>query len=226
MRTTARMLAATLAAAMAMSLPGCAVAAWFAAQFGPEKKIPAEYEPPAGKTILVFVDDMLHPVDYEPVKIELTEMLNGQLIAHKVAAKTIPYSRLGEFIAATPSFNSLAVSEVGQKLGADMVLHVQIDEFSLRDTASASELWKGRLGTTVRLVDVTKGRLWPTDDPAGHMVLPKAETQTVSDSSQARGEQISKELAAETADKIAKLFYSHSTPYEGAYGDKSKPTVD
>jgi len=226
MRTTARMLAMTLSAAMAMPLSGCAVSAWFAAQFGPEKKVPAKYEPPAGKTILVFVDDMLHPVDYEPVKIELAEMLNKQLIDHKVAAKTIPYSRLGEFIAATPSFNSLAVGEVGRKLGADMVLYVQIDEFGLRDAAAAAELWKGRLGTTVRLVDVTKGRLWPTDDPAGHMVLPKAETQTVSDSSQARGEQISKELAAETADKIAKLFYSHSTPYEGAYGDKSKPTVD
>jgi hypothetical protein len=216
----------TLSAAMAMPLSGCAVSAWFAAQFGPEKKVPAKYEPPAGKTILVFVDDMLHPVDYEPVKIELAEMLNKQLIDHKVAAKTIPYSRLGEFIAATPSFNSLAVGEVGRKLGADMVLYVQIDEFGLRDAAAAAELWKGRLGTTVRLVDVTKGRLWPTDDPAGHMVLPKAETQTVSDSSQARGEQISKELAAETADKIAKLFYSHKTPYEGAYGDKSKPAAN
>ncbi len=225
MRTTARMLTAILVAAMVMPLPGCAVAAWIAAQFGPEKKVPAEYEPPAGTTILVFVDDMLHPVDYEPVKIQLTEMLNKQLVDNKVVSKTIPYSRLGEFISATPGFNSLAVSEVGQKLGADMVLYVQIDEFRLRDAAATSELWKGRLATTVRLVDVTKGRLWPTDSPTGHMV-PKAETQTVSDSSQARGEQISKELAAEIADKIAKLFYSHKTPYEGAYGDKSKPTVD
>jgi hypothetical protein len=219
------MLAAALAAATAASLAGCALPAWFAAQFGPEKKVSAEYEPPSGKTILVFVDDMLHPVDYEPVKTQLTETLNEQIVAHKVAAKTIPYTRLGEFIAATPSFNALAVSEVGQKLGADMVLYVQIDDFGLRDTASASELWKGRLATTVRLVDVVKGRLWPTDSPTGHMV-PKAETQTVADSSQARGEQISKQLAAETADKIAKLFYSHTTPYEGAYGDKSKPTVD
>jgi hypothetical protein len=197
---------------------------WFTEPFVPAKKVPAEYEPPAGKTMLVFVDDMFHPVDYEPVKIQLTEMLNEQLIAHKVAAKTIPYSRIGELMA-TPEVNKLAVSEIGTRLGADMVLYVQIDEFVLRDAAAASELWKGRLGTTVRLVDVTKGRLWPTDSPAGH-VVPKAETQTISDSSQARGEQISKDLAAETADKIAKLFYSHTTPYEGAYGDKSKPAVD
>ena len=225
MKTAARVLVAILSATTAMSLPGCAVFGWIVAKFAPEKKVPAEYEFPAGTTILVFVDDMLHPVDYEPVKIQLTEMLNAQLIAHKVAAKTIPYSRLGEFISATPSFNSLAVSEVGRKLGADMVLYVQIDEFGLRDAAAGAELWKGRLATSIRLVDVTKGRLWPTDSPTGHMV-PKAETQTVSDSSQARGEQISRELADETADKIAKLFYSYKTPYEGAYGDKSKPTVD
>jgi hypothetical protein len=225
MKTTARMLIATLLAVMAMSVPGCAPSAWFAAQFGPEKKVPAEYEPPPGKTILVLVDDMLNPVDYEPVKIQLTEMLNKQLVDNKVASKTVPYARLGEFVAATPGYNSLAVSEVGQKLGADMVLYVQIDDFGLRDAAAASELWKGRLATTVRLVDVVKGRLWPTDSPTGR-VIPRAETKTVADSSQARGEQISKELAAEIADKIARLFYTYKTPYEGAYGDKSKPAVD
>ncbi len=225
MKSTTRMLAVTMAAGMALSLAGCAIPAWFAAQFGPERKVKAEYEPPSGKTVLVLVDDMLHPVDYEPVKIQLTEMINQQLLEHKVVSKTIPYARLGEFISATPGFNSLSVGEVGQKLGADMVLYVQIDDFGLQDSASASELWKGRLATTIRLVDVNKGRLWPTDNPTGHMI-PKSTTQTYSDSSQGRGEQISKELAADTADKIAKLFYAYSTPYEGAHGDKSKPTVD
>jgi hypothetical protein len=225
MKTAARVLVAILSATTAMSLPGCAVFGWIAAQFGPEKKVPAEYEFPAGQTILVFVDDILHPVDYEPVKIQLTEMLNAQLIDHKVASKTIPYPRLGEFIAATPGFNSLAIGEVGRKLGADVVLYVQIDDFSLRDAAAASELWKGRLATTVWLVDVVKGRFWPTDNATGREIK-KAQTQTISDSSQARGEQISKDLAGETADKIAKLFYSHTTPYEGAYGDKSKPAVE
>jgi len=217
------LLAATLASMM-LCAPGCAIPAWLAAQFGPEKKVPAEYEPTKGKTILVLVDDMLNPVDYEPVKIHLTEMLNEQLLAHKVAAKTIPYTRIGEFIAATPDFNSMAVCEVGSKLGADMVLYVQIDKFSLRDPAASQELWKGRLQTTIRLVDVKAGRLWPTDRPVGHMV-PAAETRTVSDDSPTRAETISKALAAETADRIAKYFYAHKTPYEGAYGDKNKEII-
>ena len=61
----ARLLVAAMLASMTLCAAGCAVPAWFAAQFGPEQKIPAEFEPPEGKTILVLVDDMLSPVDYE-----------------------------------------------------------------------------------------------------------------------------------------------------------------
>ena len=168
---------------------------------------------------------MLNPVDYEPIKIYLTEMLNDQLTANKVAAKTIPYARIAEFVGATAEFNSLAISEVGDKLGADIVLYVQIDEFGLRDPDASQELWKGRLQTTVRLVDVREGRLWPTDRPDGHMVEPMAKTRTVSDNSQTRAEIVSKALAAETADRIARYFYGHSTPYEGAYGDKKRDII-
>ena len=218
----ARPLVGAILASMTLCAAGCAIPAWFAAQLGPKKKVPAEYEPPKGKTILVLVDDMLNPVDYEPIKIDLTEMLNEQLLAHKVAAKTIPYTRIGEFIGATPGFNALATGEVGSKLGADMVLRVRIDDFGLRDPDASQELWKGRLQTNLRLVDVKAGRLWPTDRPLGHMVLPSAKTPTVVDDSPTRGEAISKALATETADRIAKYFYAHKTPYQGAYGDKSK----
>ncbi len=221
MSKSARTLLAATLVSMMLCAAGCAIPAWFASQFGPKQKIAAKFKPPKGKVVLVLVDDMLSPVDYEPIKIHLTEMLNEQLTANKVAAKTIPYVRIGEFVGATPDFNSLAVSEVGNKLGADIVLYVQIDEFGLRDQAASQELWKGRLQTTVRLVDVREGRLWPTDRPEGHMVSPMAKTRTVSDNSQTRAEIVSKALAAETADRIAKYFYGHKTPYEGAYGDKS-----
>jgi len=33
------------------------------------------------------------------------------------------------------------------------------------------------------------------------------------------------EQAAETADRIARYFYGHSTPYEGAYGDKKNDII-
>lgn len=218
---------ATIAAVAALSacLGGCAIPAWMAAQFGPEEKIPAEFEPPAGKTILVLVEDRGNPINYDPVKLQLTDQINQQLLAHKIASNTIDYKKIGDLLTREPNANSLAVSEIGARLGADMVLYVHIDKFGLRDPDASEELWKGRLQTTIRLVDVQKGRLWPVDKPDGQ-IIPEAETQTVSDNSPERAELVSKELAVETAEKIAKLFYAHSQPYEGAYGDKTRNVID
>ena len=46
---------AVLLSLSAMLNVSCAVIAWTAAQFGPKAKIAAEYEPPKGRKILVFV---------------------------------------------------------------------------------------------------------------------------------------------------------------------------
>jgi len=212
-------------AVVAACLGGCDIPAFFAAQLGPEEKIPAQFEPPEGKTILVLVEDLDKPINYEPVKADLTKMLNRQLVEHEVAAQTIPYARIGELATRSPEeFNNLYVTELGARLGADMVLYVNIDDFGLRDPDASEELWKGRLQTSVRLVDVTEGRLWPKDRREGHTV-DKAQTPTITDNSPTRAEIISKELAAITADRIAKLFYDHSQPYEGAYGDKTRRVV-
>ncbi|MGB2821364.1 MAG: hypothetical protein WBF17_10310 [Phycisphaerae bacterium] len=207
--------AATLAVILAPLLLGhcsCAVFAWLAAKFSPPDKVEAQFELPSGKTVLVFVDDILRPVSHEPVKIELTNRLNEYLVANKVAARTVSYDRLADLVAGTPNFNLLAVSEVGQKLAADVVLYVQIDEFALKDEA-AEQLWHGRLRATVRMVDVAKGRLWPKNRPAGYS-LPAVETPTVAQSSDTGADEIARTLAAMMADQVAKLFYEHEEPHK------------
>jgi hypothetical protein len=204
-----------LLAPLALSQGSCAMFAWLAAQFSPPEKVEALYEPPEGKTILVFVDDVLYPVSYPAIKGELTRQLNQQLTTHELAAKTVPYQRLASLIAATPQFNLLAVSQVGQKVGADIVLYVQIDKFSLKEEAT-KELWKGELQVTVRMVDVTEGRLWPEDRPAGYRV-PAVKTPTRTEASPTYADELTKTLAAQMAGEVAKLFRKHEAPPEGAW---------
>jgi len=200
--------AAAVCFASAILMAGCGpFIGWTANVFARPQKVEAVYEPPKGKTFLVFVDDMLNPVTYEPIKGELAEMLSRQLIDNKIAAKTIPYSKLLTLAAATPEFNRLSVSEVGEKLGADIVLYVMVDRFSLKDN-EATPLWKGRLSTTVRLVAVGIDRLWPTDRPEGYPVEP-VEMPPETHPSPTYGEVLSKKLAEKMADRIAKLFYKH-----------------
>lgn len=207
---------AALLGLLAMSNAACAIPAVIAAKFAPPKKVPPEFELPKGKNVLVFVDDMLNPVSYEPIKIQLTSRLNEHLVAHEVAAKTVSHDRLAALIAATPSFNLLSVSEVGQKLGADVVLYVRVDDFALKDVG-AQQLWRGRIETTVRMVGVEAGRLWPKGRIAGHTMPPVEKPITVQ-ASDSYADDLTNEMAAEMADKIAKLFYEHEEPYEGGWG--------
>jgi hypothetical protein len=206
---------AGLLALLAMSESSCAISAYLLAKFSPPEKVEPEYAVAKGKTVLVFVDDMLNPLSYPPLKAELSGMIGEELLKNEVAAKVIAYDRLADLASSTPTFNSLAIGEVGQKLGADLVLYVQIDEFDLRDPA-APQLWKGHLQVTVWLVDVTKGRLWPTNRSAGFPV-PPADTPTSTESSESHGEQLATTLAAMTADSVAKLFYKHEKPHETAW---------
>lgn len=201
-----------LLAMLAVSDCSCAAVKYMVAKFAPPEKVEPEYTVPPGKTALVFVDDMLNPLSYPALKAELSRMIGEELVKNKVVAKVVPYDRLADLASSTPTFNSLAVGEIGQKLGADLVFYVQIDEFDLRDPA-APQLWKGHLQVTVRLVDPTKGRLWPTDHPAG-LTVPAAETPTSTESSESYGEQVATTLAGMTADSVAKLFYKHEKPAE------------
>ncbi len=187
---------------------GCgAPIAWLVAQFAPPQKIEPVYEFPKNKKVLVFVDDLLNPVSYIAVKNDLTKKLNRQLTEHGIVKDVISYDRLMDLKGAMPKFNQLAISEVGNKLGADVVLYVQIDKFSLKDDEE-SPLWHGNFEATIRMVDVDKGRLWPKDRPSGYPVEP-VKTPTQDNLSTTYGSELASQLATMMADKIAKLFYEH-----------------
>jgi hypothetical protein len=213
----ARTILLTLLAVSGACLHGCAVLAYLAVAFAPPRKIPALYEPPEGKKFLVFVDDLQHGAVHEPVKQELTNQLNRMLVDNDVAASIIPYDDLLDLITVTPKFNRLAVNQVGQKLGADVVLYVRVDKFSVKDD-DVSPLWHGQLEATVRVVDARTSdpaevRMWPKDDPEGHRVEP-VEIPPETNSSPGFGDALSRKMAGQMADRVAKFFYEHEESQE------------
>jgi len=206
--------AALLAALAAAGLSACSMIAWPVEAFAPPRKVAAKFKLPPGKKVLVFVDDVLQPVGYEPIKSDLTARLNDELLKNHVAGATIPYRLLSDMITARRDFNTLSIGEVGRELGADIVLHVRIDRFTLRDEAAAA-VWHGQLQVSVRLVDVENGwadhslaRMWPKDSLAGHL-MSAIDTPASVETSPTHGEELSRTLAASAADQIAKLFYDH-----------------
>jgi len=208
------MLAAGLLAAAAAA-GGCAAVSWTVAQFAPPQKVDALYKPPKGKTILVFVDDIYTEVAYQPIKVELTDRLNDRLTKYKIAAATVPYKNFITLASAGRDFDNLTVAEAGRRLGADLVLYVHIDKFSLRDDEQ-SPLWHGQLQATIRIVDVDAGRLWPLDDPEGYAV-PPVDLPAVDNSSAAYGSEVARQLAEEMAERIVNCFRDHTAPAQGTW---------
>lgn len=198
--------------ACATALPSCGAVGWIAQVFSPPRRVDAIYKPPKNKKILVFVDDKLQEMTYEPIKAEMTNLVNKQLMENKVVAAVVPYERMLELTSATTNFNDLSVAEVGRKLGADIVLHVQIDEFRLKDDP-VSPLWRGQFKASVRMVDVTAGRLWPKDRLTG-LPMPPIVTPTKEDSSLTYGTELSRRMVTQMADQITKLFYDHTVSIE------------
>ena len=169
----------------------------------PKDKVPAQFKLPKGKRVLVFPDDMHRPVAYPPVKRALAEKVGKVLLEKKAVAAVVPYDDLVDLQHAELSFNRLAVSTVGKRLGADLVILVSIDEFRLKDSPVGT-LWRGRFVGKVRVVDVKEGRLWP-DESAGR---PVAASEPVSDnSSEIYGTVLSKQLAEKLGSEVAGLFH-------------------
>lgn len=165
------------------------------------------FEPPKDMKVLVFVDDLGKPVDYQPMKRELANRIGEQLIKNEVAASVVPYSKIEQLAASAPDFDALYVTDVGKRLGADLVLYVFIDYLSLHDRETGI-LWRGELAVRIQWLDADKPeRLWPMGSryyPVKPVTLP-----TIQDTSAAYGETVADKLATQTADRIAKLFYEH-----------------
>ena len=164
----------------------------------------------------MFVDDYSSRVSHYPFMADLAEKLNEQLLQHDVASMTIEPDRVEQLKAETSSFDQLHINDVGQRLGADIVLHVRVKRFQLRDSGSTT-LWRGMLQVTVRMVEAgSPTRLWPQDRPDG-CVMDLIRLGPQDNPSRHYASTVSKQLATRAADKIAKLFYDHKIPIEESY---------
>jgi hypothetical protein len=198
-------------AAIAMMPLGCQSGlGWLAWMAAPTETVKPLFTLPEGKKVLVFTDDILNPVAYQQIKGELTDRLNARLMQKKLVAATVPYETFVAWASRTPNLDRLSVSEVGKALDADLVLYVHVDHLRLKED-ERSTLWRGELATTVRVVDVQAGRLWPLDRPEGYAVQ-QVETPTVDDPSPVYGEEVARQLADAMSEAIVNLFCEHTVP--------------
>ena len=195
---------------------GCQVLPWMVASFSPPKKVAAVYQLPKDQKVLVLVENKPGLQTQDMVKYELADRISKKLVEHKIALSTVSSEQVQLLSSTQPGFRSLPISEVGKKLGADLVVYVQVDNVSLKDNASES-LWHGRLAASVWVVEVKEQkRLWPTDLPEGmgYSAAP-VDLKSADNPSTVYADTVIRDLTEKMSDNVSKLFYEYSEPQDG-----------
>ena len=144
---------------------GCGLAGLLGTPTRYEQKVKAEYNLVVHKKqkLLVFVNQPVWLESEENLRYPLTEAL-GKSIAKKVkipADSIIGYETLSEFRSNQANFSQLAPQEIGRALGANLVLLVAVQEYSLTNMPQTN-YHKGQLSAEAVLIDAATGtKLWP-----------------------------------------------------------------
>ncbi|MCE9620327.1 MAG: hypothetical protein K8R92_10530 [Planctomycetes bacterium] len=171
--------------------------------------IDAQYTLPDRKTV-VFVDDRSNILSRTQLRAVIgdkvaTDLMKQGLVTETIASRdAIAIARKDETVD-----KPIPISEIGQRVGADTIIYVQIQDFSL--SAPGGQAKPSALAT-VKVIDVTgRSRLYPApSELTGQPVT--TDMREVSDDlyqSTAGRRQIEDTLAAEIGTEVAKLFYKH-----------------
>ena len=130
-----------------------------------ETKSSAQYNLTKDKDqkILVLVDQPVSFSAYANLRFYLTDTIIKmlQVKAEIKPSLFIDYKTLADLRAGTPDFYMLSPAQVGEKLGADLVLAVTIIDYRITNIGEAG--YNGSLDANAALYKVATGeKLWPT----------------------------------------------------------------
>ena len=202
---------ASLLAASVAALPGCnmAVPALYVIQ-GPNKK-PADFTLPEDRKLVVFVDDRENVVSRLQLRAQIADDVGTRLRQEELVRDVVSGRELIAYVRRVEtSSRRVPIDELGKVVGADLVLYVEMDSFSLSaDGASATPVATG----FVKVVDLKeRRRSFPADggDPRGFPVSSEVKNmdQEMYRTSAARRK--AEDLLAKTfAEDVARIFYEH-----------------
>ncbi len=161
--------------------------------------------------LLLLIDDGQQLVATPTANRHLFDELAQELLRHEAAKKIIPLQTVERLRQSTPDFERLGCREVGQRVGAEQVLWIEVRDF-LAEEQIEEVIMAARFHVTLKAINVletenrSRVRLWP-QSPGGHQVLVGMAGSEVAIAKTT--EAIAKELASRLAVKIAKLFYDH-----------------
>lgn len=171
--------------------------------------IEAKFKLTDGK-LAVIVDDpqgfIVAPVTFREFHDKFAEALR----ANGIGSKIIPFEEWQQLRQRDPDYNTDKMTRrlIGEKLGADQVLFLNVTDFRLKKEPAAP-IYEGRFAVRVAVYSTERKRdvrLWPQQSDGEDVVVTTKPGPSDGDTS---ASDIARELADAMADEVSKLFYDH-----------------
>ena len=197
---------------VAVGLTACAGCGPFRAlayYFSPERQQDAQFELTRNALAIVIdgapgSDD--HPLFRQALHDQVADLLREQ----KVNDEVVPYVRQLELQQRhRGEYHRWTIQRIGRELGAEQVIYIRVESFSLRDTPDYPVLTP-RVTVRVKVIDanspVGDARLWP-EDGAGHPSECSRQASEATDA--AHTDLVATKLGKDTAQFVGRLFFKH-----------------
>ena len=169
----------------------------------------AQFTLPDRKTV-VFVDDQKNSLTRTQLRSILGDKVAGDLMENKLVTETIATRDAVAVARKDDSVSKLtAISEIGEKVGAEVVIYVRMGKFELAEPGGTPI---PHASAVVKVIDVTnRTRLFPSDpeDPGREVFTQMRELSMDLYNTSPGRRQIEDMTATELGNRIAKLFYKH-----------------
>ena len=188
---------------------GCDQAAWILVKtvgpWVPEEKVEAEYRL-AGQSVLVLVDvaDPAVASAYPRLELMVSDGICKALEREGAAGPIVPVHSLAAARRTEPDFARWSVAQVGRYFNVDLVMHIELYEFRLKDSPGGN-VFHGYAESAVRVVSPETGKqVWPVLASARQVTA-----ETTPDVQPEESAEVATILTEGLADKIARHFYAY-----------------
>jgi hypothetical protein len=187
---------------------GCAAVGFVAKAIADNPDIPPAYEL-ADRSTVVFVDDPAHLLANLTVGSTIAQRITADLRANKTKMKIIEPTAIDDLRAGDAAFAQIPVDVVGQRVGADQVIYVLIDSFTIGDEQG---VYRPLGSARVKVIDVpSRRRIFPGNEQ-GHTVTRQLNYNHESVDARGQLTVLTRSVAEQLGRDIGFLFYTHKRP--------------
>lgn len=177
---------------------------------GPPKVYAAYDQLDASRPTTIFIDDRQNKVPKRSLRMTMGQTAERIMMDRGIVlpANMISSRDATRVAASKDSFNKpVSVVDLGREMGAEVVIWVEIQEWTLsRDGGSLTPT----VGATVKIVDAKANqRIWPVDPAGWPLVIQVPARPQELGSNRAQTERYHEELAAKAGLELARVFYTY-----------------